>query len=151
MVIFFFFLKPLDQIIRRVGGGWRVLVEYTHPCERRRMATDPTPPVAPVTRMGPSDGHTPLFSSACKVIIKLFSESKQVLSLIDQCFGSGNVDPDPGSKIKMWWTHIQINQNYKNIFFLKYSLILFNIREYKLKITTTKNIVMSSRPFTEKN
>ena len=39
---------------------------------------------------------------------------------------SGNVDPDPGSKT----SHIQINQNFKNIiFFLKKSLILLNLRE----------------------
>ena len=79
-----------------------------------------------------------------------------------QCFGSrsgwivsfgrtgstsGNVDPDPGSKKNRDKLEIQINQNHKNIIFLKKkSLVLFNMNN-KLKITK-KNMVMSFKAFT---
>ena len=42
---------------------------------------------------------------------------------------SGNVDPDPSSKKIVMKLSKKINQNYKNIYFLFISLILFNILE----------------------
>ena len=61
---------------------------------------------------------------------------------------SGNFDLDPGTKKKIV---IQINQNYKNIFKKKRNRLFCLIyAKNELKITTTKNTIMSLKPYTEK-
>jgi len=64
---------------------------------------------------------------------------------------SGNVDLDPGTKKKTGYTRIPTNQpNYKNIiFFERNHLFCLIYTNDKLKITT-KSIVMSFKPYTEK-